>query len=133
MHVHGHTPQLPNPAGSYLREGLQGMHVHGHTPQVPIYEKGYGRDAAGIATDGISYAKQMGYDAVLVDTAGRMQEGWACRMDMLHGHAVCYMDMLCAVYTCYHISTSIAVRDDNNIISNDDSDSGQRAADEGAR
>ena len=47
--------------------------VHAQSLDVPLYEKGYGRDAAGIATDGISYAQQMGYDAVLVDTAGRMQ------------------------------------------------------------
>ena len=31
-------------------------------------------DAAGIATDGIKYATQMGYDVVMVDTAGRMQD-----------------------------------------------------------
>ena len=32
------------------------------------------RDASGIATDGIKYAAQMGYDVVMVDTAGRMQD-----------------------------------------------------------
>ena len=53
--------------------GVRLSQVHAQSLDVPLYEKGYGRDAAGIATDGISYAQQMGYDAVLVDTAGRMQ------------------------------------------------------------
>lgn len=33
-----------------------------------------GKDAAGIAMEAISYAKEAKYDIVLVDTAGRMQD-----------------------------------------------------------
>ena len=35
--------------------------------------KGYARDAAGVAAAGITKAKQMNDDVVLIDTAGRMQ------------------------------------------------------------
>merc|ERR1712038_1260498 len=43
-------------------------------PVVELYEKGYGKDAAGIAMEAISYARQSKIDVVLVDTAGRMQD-----------------------------------------------------------
>ncbi|KAI8907307.1 signal recognition particle receptor, isoform CRA_a [Gorgonomyces haynaldii] len=38
--------------------------------RVELFDKGYGKDPAGIAKDAISY----GYDVVLIDTAGRMQD-----------------------------------------------------------
>ena len=38
---------------------------------VELYEKGYGKDAANIAKDAVAYAKQMHFDVVLIDTAGR--------------------------------------------------------------
>ena len=38
-----------------------------------LYERGYGKDAAGIATEAVRYARQHHLDVVLVDTAGRMQ------------------------------------------------------------
>jgi len=43
-------------------------------PVVELYEKGYGKDAAGIAMEAINYARQARIDVVLVDTAGRMQD-----------------------------------------------------------
>lgn len=42
--------------------------------RIEIYERGYGKDAALIAQDAIKYAKEKGFDLVLVDTAGRMQD-----------------------------------------------------------
>lgn len=39
-----------------------------------LYERGYGKDAAGIAKDALSYARRQGFDVVLIDTAGRMQD-----------------------------------------------------------
>ncbi|MBW0518914.1 hypothetical protein O181_058629 [Austropuccinia psidii MF-1] len=42
--------------------------------KIELYEKGYGKDAAGIAKDAIQYAKNNAFDVVLVDTAGRMQD-----------------------------------------------------------
>jgi len=41
---------------------------------VQLYEKGYGKDAAGIASEAISHAHDQKFDIVLVDTAGRMQD-----------------------------------------------------------
>ena len=43
-------------------------------PAVQLYEKGYGKDAAGVAAEAISFAKDSKLDVVLVDTAGRMQD-----------------------------------------------------------
>lgn len=47
---------------------------HNGKVMVELFERGYGKDAAGIAHDAISYAKDSRYDVVLVDTAGRMQD-----------------------------------------------------------
>ncbi|KAG8988948.1 hypothetical protein FRB90_002476 [Tulasnella sp. 427] len=41
---------------------------------VELYERGYGKDAAGIAKEAIAYAKENEFDVVLIDTAGRMQD-----------------------------------------------------------
>ncbi|KAL0267195.1 UNVERIFIED_CONTAM: hypothetical protein PYX00_009541 [Menopon gallinae] len=41
---------------------------------VQLYEKGYGKDAAGIALEAIGYARDCNINVVLVDTAGRMQD-----------------------------------------------------------
>ncbi|KAM4566010.1 signal recognition particle receptor subunit alpha [Odontesthes bonariensis] len=46
----------------------------GGRPVVHLYEKGYGKDAAGIAMEAIAYARNQAFDVVLVDTAGRMQD-----------------------------------------------------------
>ncbi|XP_075459418.1 signal recognition particle receptor subunit alpha [Ascaphus truei] len=47
---------------------------HNGRTMVQLYEKGYGKDAAGIAMEAISYARNQVFDVVLVDTAGRMQD-----------------------------------------------------------
>ncbi|KAM0804133.1 signal sequence receptor alpha subunit [Usnea florida] len=39
--------------------------------KVELYEKGYGKDAANIAKDAVSYAAREQFDVVLIDTAGR--------------------------------------------------------------
>ena len=39
--------------------------------QVELYQKGYGKDAATIAKDAVTFAGQQGFDVVLIDTAGR--------------------------------------------------------------
>lgn len=41
---------------------------------VELYEKGYGKDAAGISMEAINHARASRHDVVLVDTAGRMQD-----------------------------------------------------------
>ncbi|KAL6721849.1 hypothetical protein ACLMJK_000954 [Lecanora helva] len=39
--------------------------------RIDLYEKGYGKDAANIAKDAVSYAAAQNFDVVLIDTAGR--------------------------------------------------------------
>ncbi|KAB5547085.1 signal recognition particle, alpha subunit, N-terminal-domain-containing protein [Coniochaeta sp. 2T2.1] len=39
--------------------------------KVELYQKGYGKDAATVAKDAVTFASQEGYDVVLIDTAGR--------------------------------------------------------------
>ncbi|CAH0726726.1 unnamed protein product, partial [Brenthis ino] len=45
-----------------------------HPGKVALYEKGYGKDAAGIAREAVRHAAETARDVVLVDTAGRMQD-----------------------------------------------------------
>ena len=47
---------------------------HNGNQMVQLYEKGYGKDAAGIALEAINHAKDSGIDVVMIDTAGRMQD-----------------------------------------------------------
>ncbi|KAH8420518.1 hypothetical protein KR009_011120 [Drosophila setifemur] len=47
---------------------------HNGRTMVQLYEKGYGKDAAGIAMEAIKFAHDTRVDVVLVDTAGRMQD-----------------------------------------------------------
>jgi len=47
---------------------------HGGQPMVQLYEKGYGKDAAGIASEAINFARDAQIDVVMIDTAGRMQD-----------------------------------------------------------
>lgn len=47
---------------------------HHGRDMVTLYEKGYGKDAAGIAMEAIRYASETKKDVVLIDTAGRMQD-----------------------------------------------------------
>ncbi len=69
----GFTPMLC--ACDTFRAGaVEQLRVHANALELPLFEKGYGRDASGIAADGVKYAKQMGHDVVLIDTAGRMQD-----------------------------------------------------------
>ncbi|KAL1527039.1 hypothetical protein AB1Y20_015725 [Prymnesium parvum] len=73
LRTNGFTPMLC--ACDTFRAGaVEQLRVHAQALELPLFEKGYGRDASGIASDGIIYAKQMGYDVVMVDTAGRMQD-----------------------------------------------------------
>jgi signal recognition particle receptor subunit alpha len=42
--------------------------------QILLYDKGYGKDAAGVALEAKNLAKELKYDVCLIDTAGRMQD-----------------------------------------------------------
>ncbi|KAJ9477481.1 Signal recognition particle receptor subunit alpha-like protein [Pseudozyma hubeiensis] len=53
---------------------VDGVALEEQKGRIELYERGYGKDAAGIAKDALSYAKAEGFDVVLIDTAGRMQD-----------------------------------------------------------
>jgi signal recognition particle receptor subunit alpha len=57
-----------------LQDEMAGSDAQMQSKKVELYERGYGKDAAGIAKDAIAYAKENGFDVVLIDTAGRMQD-----------------------------------------------------------
>lgn len=46
----------------------------GAPPVISLYDRGYGKDDAGVASDAIAFARDEHYDVVLIDTAGRMQD-----------------------------------------------------------
>ena len=50
---------------------LQELSAREHVGHVELYEKGYGKDAANVAKDAVSYAASNNFDVVLIDTAGR--------------------------------------------------------------
>ena len=53
---------------------VEQLRTHSKCLGVDLFEKGYGKDAAEIARQAITHAKQNSYDVVLIDTAGRMQD-----------------------------------------------------------
>jgi len=53
---------------------VEQLQVHAKILEVPLFHQGYGKDASIIAHQGIEKAKKEGYDVVLIDTAGRMQD-----------------------------------------------------------
>jgi signal recognition particle receptor subunit alpha len=53
---------------------VEQLRVHTKCLNVDLFERGYGKDAASIANEALLYAKKNGYDVVLIDTAGRMQD-----------------------------------------------------------
>ncbi|CAG8564579.1 1285_t:CDS:10 [Ambispora gerdemannii] len=57
-----------------LRVHVRNLNALGQNSSVELYERGYGKDAAGIAKDAVNYAKANKFDVVLIDTAGRMQD-----------------------------------------------------------
>jgi len=53
---------------------IEQLRTHARRLNVEVFDKGYDRDAASVAMDGIYNAKKKGHDVVLIDTAGRMQD-----------------------------------------------------------
>jgi len=53
---------------------VEQLAVHASRLDVPLFQKGYGKDAAAIALEGIRVAHDRGDNVVLIDTAGRMQD-----------------------------------------------------------
>lgn len=53
---------------------VEQLRTHARNLGVHLFEQGYGKDAALICRNAMKYAQAEGYDVVLVDTAGRMQD-----------------------------------------------------------
>jgi len=55
---------------------LKALHPKGEKEpeKVMLYDKGYGKDAAAVSMEAINLARDLNFDVVLVDTAGRMQD-----------------------------------------------------------
>ena len=50
---------------------LAELSARSNLAKVELYEKGYGKDAAAIAKDAITYAANQNFNVILIDTAGR--------------------------------------------------------------
>ena len=75
-----HSQRVLIVAGDTFRAGaVEQLRVHVRNlsalapGRVELFERGYGKDAAQLATEAIARASKLGFDAVLIDTAGRMQ------------------------------------------------------------
>lgn len=65
-------------AGDTFRAGsIQQLEIHGSKLGVKVVKHDYGSDAAAVCFDAIESARAHGIDAVLVDTAGRLQSNKA--------------------------------------------------------
>jgi len=53
---------------------VEQLRTHCKRLGVPLFERGYEKDPANVASEAIKAAQRQGCDAVLVDTAGRMQD-----------------------------------------------------------
>ena len=87
--------------------------------RVELYERGYGKDAAGIAKEAIAYgkltpsarsssvltriliARDNDFDVVLIDTAGRMQDNEVCCIPEVV--PVISSRILCDSLSCAHL------------------------------
>lgn len=51
---------------------VEQIRTHADTLEVPLFERGYGGEPAHVAREAIKHGEQNGFEAVLIDTAGRM-------------------------------------------------------------
>ncbi|RHY29180.1 hypothetical protein DYB28_004195, partial [Aphanomyces astaci] len=52
---------------------VEQLNQHCKVLDVPLFERGYAKDPASVAKDAIAHGNDHGFDCVLIDTAGRMQ------------------------------------------------------------
>lgn len=53
---------------------LKNIHEKDGKTKIDLYAKGYNKDSAAIAMEGINFARTAGFNCCLIDTAGRMQD-----------------------------------------------------------
>ena len=59
---------------TFRADAVEQLRTHCKRLGVPLFERGYEKDPANVAAEAIKAAARQGCDAVLVDTAGRMQD-----------------------------------------------------------
>uniref|UniRef100_K3WPU5 SRP54-type proteins GTP-binding domain-containing protein n=1 Tax=Globisporangium ultimum (strain ATCC 200006 / CBS 805.95 / DAOM BR144) TaxID=431595 RepID=K3WPU5_GLOUD len=52
---------------------VEQLNQHAKVLDVPLFQKGYAKDPAAVAKEAVKYGTDNGFDCVLIDTAGRMQ------------------------------------------------------------
>jgi|ETNmetMinimDraft_2_1059921.scaffolds.fasta_scaffold14119_2 fused signal recognition particle receptor len=57
---------------TWRKAAIEQLEVHGKKLNLPVVKQDYGADPAAVAYDAIAMAKARNYEAVLIDTAGRM-------------------------------------------------------------
>ena len=66
------TPLLV--AGDTFRSGaIEQFRIHADCLNVPFYQQGYSKEPSSVAASTIAHATEQQYDAVLINTVGRMQ------------------------------------------------------------
>ena len=60
-------------ADVYRPAAINQLQALGKQITVPVYEEGTGRNPVDIATNAVQYARERGYNPVIIDTAGRLQ------------------------------------------------------------
>ena len=68
----------------YRPAAIEQLVMLGQRVSVPVFEMGTDAKPADIAAAGLAKAKAEGYDAIIVDTAGRLQVRAPC-MDQIQG------------------------------------------------
>jgi fused signal recognition particle receptor len=68
----GHTVVLAS-GDTYRAGAIEQLEEHARRLGVRVIKHKYGSDAAAVSFDAVQHAKAQGIDAVLIDTAGRMQ------------------------------------------------------------
>ncbi|GBE59094.1 signal recognition particle receptor alpha [Babesia ovata] len=53
---------------------VEQLKIHADKLGVELFERGYGKDPSAICREGMKYARAGGFNVVLIDTAGRMQD-----------------------------------------------------------
>ena len=72
MRKEGRTP-LMVAADVYRPAAVNQLQTLGKQISIPVYDEGTQRNPVDIATNGVKYARERGYNPVIIDTAGRLQ------------------------------------------------------------
>ncbi len=60
-------------ADVYRPAAINQLQALGKQINIPVYEEGTGRNPVDIAANALQFARERGYNPVIIDTAGRLQ------------------------------------------------------------